>query len=398
MQPATSLVPPPRSRILSIDLLRGVVMILMALDHVRDYFHADAFLYDPLDLDKTSPLLFFTRWITHYCAPIFMLLAGTSAFLVGERKGTKALASFLFRRGLFLVIMEFTVINFGWYFNIRFTSFDFIVIWSLGMSMIALAGMVYLPKKIILAIGIVLVAGHNLLDNVHVAGRGAGAFLWSLLHEPNGFKFGSKQIFVGYPLLPWIGTIALGYSLGSLYSKTMDAAKRKKYLLWLGGGAILLFIILRYINIYGDLFPWHKQGSPLYTVLAFIRVHKYPPSLDYLLMTIGPALVFLAMAETKLNRPGKFISVYGRVPMFYYILHIYLIHLLAMIATNFCGHQWTDMIWTSWGSNPNLGGYGFSLAVVYGVWVSVILLLYPVCRWYDRYKSSHREKWWLGYL
>lgn len=398
MQPATSLVPPPRSRVLSIDLLRGVVMILMALDHVRDYFHADAFLYDPLDLDKTSPLLFFTRWITHYCAPIFMLLAGTSAFIVGERKGTKALASFLFRRGLFLVIMEFTVINFGWYFNIRFTSFDFIVIWSLGMSMIALAGMVYLPKKIILAIGIVLVAGHNLLDNVHVAGRGAGAFLWSLLHEPNGFKFGSKQIFVGYPLLPWIGTIALGYSLGSLYSKTMDAAKRKKYLLWLGGGAILLFIILRYINIYGDLFPWHKQGSPLYTVLAFIRVHKYPPSLDYLLMTIGPALVFLAMAETKLNRPGKFISVYGRVPMFYYILHIYLIHLLAMIATNFCGHQWTDMIWTSWGSNPNLGGYGFSLAVVYGVWVSVILLLYPVCRWYDRYKSSHREKWWLGYL
>ncbi len=398
MQPVSSLVPPPRSRVLSIDLLRGVVMILMALDHVRDYFHADAFLYDPLDLDKTSPLLFFTRWITHYCAPIFMLLAGTSAFLVGERKGTKALASFLFRRGLFLVIMEFTVINFGWYFNIRFTSFDFIVIWSLGMSMIALAGMVYLPKKIILAIGIVLVAGHNLLDNVHVAGRGAGAFLWSLLHEPNGFKFGSKQIFVGYPLLPWIGTIALGYSLGSLYSKTMDAAKRKKYLLWLGGGAILLFIILRYINIYGDLFPWHKQGSPLYTVLAFIRVHKYPPSLDYLLMTIGPALVFLAMAETKLNRPGKFISVYGRVPMFYYILHIYLIHLLAMIATNFCGHQWTDMIWTSWGSNPNLGGYGFSLAVVYGVWVSVILLLYPVCRWYDRYKSSHREKWWLGYL
>ena len=388
----------PKKRITSIDLLRGIVMILMALDHTRDYFHAGAFVYDPTDLTKTTIPVFVTRWITHYCAPIFMLLTGAAAFLVGDRKGTKALSKFLFTRGLFLVLMEHTVVNFGWNFNIHFSEFDFLVIWSLGVSMIALAGLVYLPKKLILAVGIILLAGHNLLDNVHVAGKGFSAFIWSVLHEPGTFSFAGKRIFVMYPLLPWIGIIALGYSLGSLYSNKVDAAQRKKTLLWLGISSIVVFVGLRFINVYGDPSHWANQSVPAFTVLSFISVTKYPPSLLYGLITLGPACIFLALFETKPGWLGKIFSVYGRVPMFYYILHIYLIHLLAMFATTLCGHKWSDMIWTDFTNNDKLNGYGFSLSIVYLVWIAVILILYPFCKWYDRYKTNHKEKWWLSYL
>ncbi len=387
-----------KTRIHSMDLLRGIVMIVMALDHTRDYFHADSFVFDPLDLKKTSVAVFLSRWITHFCAPIFMLLTGTSAFLVGERKGTKALSRFLFTRGLFLVLMEHTVVNFGWNFNIHFAEFDFLVIWSLGASMIALSAMVYLPRKIILAIGIVLVAGHNLLDNVHAEGKGLSAFIWSLLHEPGTFSFAGKTIFVMYPVIPWIGIIALGYSLGSLYSKNIDAGQRRKTLLWIGTGAILLFMVIRLVNIYGDASLWNKQHSFVYTFLSFIKVTKYPPSLLYALMTLGPALIFLALFENKPGWLGKIFIVYGRVPMFYYILHIYLIHLLAMFATRFCGHQWSDMIYDNFDNSTKLNGYGFSLGVVYLVWILVVLMLYPLCKWYDQYKTNNKEKWWLSYL
>ncbi len=388
----------PKVRITSIDLLRGIVMILMALDHTRDYFHAGAFKFDPTDLTKTTILVFLTRWITHYCAPIFMLLTGAAAFLVGERKGTKALSKFLFTRGLFLVLMEHTVINFAWNFNIHFPEFDFLVIWSLGVSMIALAGLVYLPKKLILAVGIILLAGHNLLDNVHVAGKGFNAFIWSVLHEPGTFSFAGKNIFVMYPVIPWIGIIALGYSLGSLYSNKVDDVQRKKTLLWLGIGSIVLFVGIRFINVYGDASHWSNQRDAAFTVLSFINVTKYPPSLLYGLITLGPACILLALFETKPGWLGKLISVYGRVPMFYYILHIYLIHLLAMFATTLCGHKWSDMIWTELASNDKLKGYGFSLSIVYLVWIAVIVLLYPLCKWYDKYKTNHKEKWWLSYL
>ena len=388
----------PKVRITSIDLLRGIVMILMALDHTRDYFHAGAFVFDPTDLTKTTIPVFLTRWITHYCAPIFMLLTGAAAFLVGERKGTKALSKFLFTRGLFLVLMEHTVINFAWNFNIHFPEFDFLVIWSLGVSMIALAGLVYLPKKLILAVGIILLAGHNLLDNVHVAGKGFNAFIWSVLHEPGTFSFAGKNIFVMYPVIPWIGIIALGYSLGSLYSNKVDDVQRKKTLLWLGIGSIVLFVGIRFINVYGDASHWSNQRDAAFTVLSFINVTKYPPSLLYGLITLGPACILLALFETKPGWLGKLISVYGRVPMFYYILHIYLIHLLAMFATTLCGHKWSDMIWTELASNDKLKGYGFSLSIVYLVWIAVIVLLYPLCKWYDKYKTNHKEKWWLSYL
>lgn len=389
------------SRIESIDLLRGVVMVIMALDHVRDYFHADAFLYNPADLDKTNVALFFTRWITHFCAPVFVFLAGTSAYMVGSRRGKAALSSFLLKRGIWLIVLEFTVINFAWFFNIHFSLIALTVIWALAIGMIALAGFIHLPFKFILAFGILFVAGHNMLDGIDtvVGGSGADAMLWSLLHEQGGFRFSSVFVFVGYPVIPWIGVMLLGYCFGKLYQPSYPAAERKKLLLMLGGGAIALFIVLRMVNIYGDPNGWSIQKDGVFTFLSFINVTKYPPSLLYVLVTLGPSLVFLAVAEKYTGKVAQAFISLGRVPMFYYILHLYLIHILAAIAALLTGYTLHDMVFNTWVTDsPALRGYGFSLGVVYVVWIGVVLLLYPVCKWYDTYKINHREQWWLSYL
>lgn len=373
-------------------------MVLMALDHVRDYFHADAFLYDPLDLSQTSVALFFTRWITHFCAPVFVFLAGTSAFLIGERKGKKELSIFLLKRGIWLIFLELTVVNFAWFFNIHFSLILLVVIWALGASMIVLAGLIHLPKKLILAIGLILVAGHNLLDGILVEGNGVKAVGWAILHQFQFFPYDGWNLFVGYPLLPWIGTMALGYCFGTLY--TLDASVRKKYLLQLGGAVITLFIIIRAINIYGDPSQWSVQSSPVFTFLSFINVSKYPPSLLYLLLTLGIAILFLAFAERPLGKLNQAFVTIGRVPMFYYLLHLYLIHGLGLIAAIATGFGFSSMVnfevWVT--MSESLRGYGFNLWVVYGVWILVVLALYPLCKWFDNYKSNHREKWWLSYL
>lgn len=387
-------------RVASIDLLRGAIMIIMALDHVRDYFHFSSFQYNPLDLDRTSVPIFFTRWITHYCAPIFMLLAGTAAFLSGQKKTKKQLATFLFTRGLWLVFLEMTVVNFGWNFDVHFNSIFFITIWALGISMIVLAALIYLPQKMILVIGIVLVAGHNLLDPVHVEGNSVPAFGWALLHEQNVFRWQGEIVLVGYPVIPWTGIMALGYCLGSIYVSSFDAAKRKKLLLQIGFSAIGLFTLLRAINIYGDRSHWEHQQTPVFTFLSFLNTSKYPPSLLYTLMTLGPALVFLALTENIKSSVSKVISVYGRVPMFYYLLHIYLIHLLAMLASEL----FTTYDWSKWILQEPLWfiqsfkGYGYPLAIVYLVWIIVVAGLYPLCKWYDTYKQANKNKWWLSYL
>ena len=386
------------TRIESIDLLRGLVMIIMALDHIRDYFHADAFFYEPTDLSKTNVLLFFTRWITHFCAPTFMFLSGTSAYLVGARKGRKYLSKFLFTRGLWLIFLELTVCSFAWYFDVHFTAIDFLVIWALGISMIALAGFIYLPVSAIVTIGLIMVFGHNLLDNIHVQGNGFAAFAWALIHEQNIFNYGGHTFFVGYPIIPWIGVMALGYSLGTKFTETYNPAKRKRFLMELGTVMIALFIILRLSNVYGDPHQWSEQSTTMFTFLSFLNVSKYPPSLLYLLVTLGPAILFLAFTEKTKSWFSAQIKMIGRVPMFYYLVHLYLVHLMAMAATYFCGFTWKDMILTSWVSfDPKLQGYGFSLGVVYLVWFSVIVILWFLCRWYDGYKRSHKQ-WWLSYL
>ena len=391
-----------KNRIQSIDLLRGLIIVIMALDHTRDFFHADAMIYDPTDLSKTSVVLFFTRWITHFCAPVFMFLAGTSAFLVGQRKTKKELSLFLLTRGLWLILLELTVVNFGWSFNIALPFFALITIWALGICMVALSLLIFLPFRLILFAGAIIILAHNLLDNTHVSGKGLDALFYSLLHDPrygaDGFNIFGRTIEVGYPVLSWIGVIALGYCFGYFYQAKIKVEQRKKWLAIIGFSAVVLFIIIRMINYYGDPQPWNTQPSTVFTILSFFNVTKYPPSLLYILITLGPAILFLRIAE---NPVGKWftnaIIHIGRVPMFFYLLHIYLIHLLAMFAAKISGYDWSDMI-SQVPLTPVPKGYGFSLLVVYGVWILVVLLLYPLCKWYDNYKSNHKEKWWLSYL
>lgn len=387
-------------RIESIDLLRGLIMMVMALDHVRDYFHASAFTGDPLDLKTTTPVLYFTRFITHYCAPLFMFLSGMSASLVGQRKGKNYLTRFLITRGLWLVFLELTVVCFAWFFNPTFTTQLIGVIWALGFSMIFLAGFIHLPKWLTISIGLLLVFGHNLLDGVQVDSSTASSFGWSIVHQFNFFNLGAFNVLVAYPLVPWIGVMALGYSLGSIYKMDADAQKRKRFLLSLGMISVLLFISIRFSNVYGDPSKWTEQRSGLYTFLSFLNVTKYPPSLLYVLVTIGPGLIFLALTESYNGSIARRIKTIGRVPMFYYLAHLYLIHIAALVAAVASGRSWKDMVnFNTWVTGePKLQGYGFSLGVTYVVWASLLVVLYFLCKWYDRYKSSHREKWWLSYL
>ena len=391
-----------KKRIESIDLLRGIVIVNMALDHVRDYFHAGNFLYDPTDMAQTNAPVFFTRWVTHFCAPVFVFLAGTSVFLIGERKTKKELAFFLLKRGLWLVLLEVTIVNFAWGFNAASSIFRLQVIWVLGLGMVVMSAIIYLPPKIILATGLLILFGHNLFDNIHATGNSFPDFLWGLLHERKRFTISEGHLIgTGYPLIPWLSIMMLGYCFGALYKKGMDAAFRKKYLLIIGGAATALFILIRGINMYGDMKSWQVQPSFIMSICSFLNVTKYPPSLLYTLMTLGPALIILMLLEKPLNIFGKIIIVIGRVPLFFYLIHLYLIHLLAIVAVVISGRPWTDMIFIT-GINakdaPWLKGFGYSLAGTYLVWIAVLLLLYPLCKWYDDHKTNHKEKWWLSYL
>ena len=389
-----------RKRIESIDLLRGIVMIIMALDHVRDYFHYDAFLYDPTDLSQTTGFLFFTRFITHYCAPVFVFLAGISAYLYGIGKSKMELARYLLSRGIWLVLVELVFISLAQTFNPSYPRFNLQVIWAIGICMIVLSALIFLKRQWILAIAIMLIGGHNFLDNVHVTGNGTKAFLWSLLHKPHEFVFGNLKVFVHYPVVPWIGIIAMGFYFGSLYNSLYNAEKRKKILLSVGVAVLILFSFLRAFNIYGDAAHWSIQKNFLFSLLSFINVTKYPPSLLYVFITLGPAMIFLGLAEKPLNSFKEKIVLFGKVPFFYYIIHLFLIHLLAVIGAMLTGYKWTDMILTTRLSEaPALKGYGFNLLTVYGVWIAVILLLFPMCKWFASYKKKHQaDKWWLSYL
>jgi uncharacterized membrane protein len=381
-------------RVQSIDLLRGTVIIIMALDHVRDYFHGAAFIFDPTDLSKTDGVMFFTRWITHFCAPVFTFLAGTSAYLSGVQKTKKQLSSFLFTRGLWLVVAEIFIITFGWLFNPVFPVFILQVIWALGISMMVLAALVWLPVSAILTIGLILIAGHNLLDYVQ-----GSTDIYNILHRQAPLSIGPANFFVGYPILPWIGIMCTGYAFGQLYLTSFDAARRKKWLIGIGLGAIALFVVIRFINSYGDPRPWSEQATPFFTFLSFLNTTKYPPSLLYTLMTLGPALLFLAFTEKPLNAFTQKLVVLGRVPMFFYIIHIYFIHLLGIIAIVLSGQPWHDMVLHTWvTANEQLRGYGYPLWVVYVLWLVVMVVLYPLCRKYDAYKKANRQQWWLSYV
>lgn len=395
----SSIAPQPISqskaaRLESVDLLRGGVMIIMALDHVRDY--VSGFLFSPLDLNHTTLALFFTRWITHFCAPLFMFLAGTGAYLsLGRGKSTHDLSRFLLSRGLFLIIAEQTLMRFGWHFTMRAPLWSG-VLFAIGFSMVALAGLIYLPRAMMIGISLAMVLLHNSLDQFHAAFLGNARWIWGMLHEPGFYGHypdGRIVLRVLYPVIPWVGVMALGYAFGPVFK--LDQARRRRVLYALGLSLIVAFIALRWVNVYGNLMPRVSYDSPLLTALSFLDCTKYPPSLDYLLMTLGPGIALLPLLERAGGRVAQWVLVYGRVPMFYYVLHIYLAHAVG-VALALIAHKpvpWTAP--TLWIAFP--AGFGFSLGVVYSVWIFVVVALYPACRRWAELKSR-RKDWWLGYI
>jgi uncharacterized membrane protein len=390
-------------RIESIDVLRGVVMVIMALDHVRDGVHAGAFLDDPLNLATTTPALYFTRWITHFCAPVFIFLSGTSIYLQSLRKTKKELSIFILKRGLWLIVAEFTIIAFAWTFNPFFNFIPLQVIWAIGISMVILSFVIRLPFKVILTLGLLIVVAHNLLDIPESAEGFKPGFWWDLFHHghfsmyayaPNHFAV------IVYPFVPWTGLMMLGYCFGKFFSPAYTPEERRKIFIALGIGLLLFFAVLRYANVYGDPHPWTVQKSGLYTFLSFINVHKYPGSLLYMCLTIGIPMLFLAWIEKVKNSFANIMVVYGRTAFFYYIAHLYLIHIIYTILFFARGHSMQDAI-ASMQNLPFLfviPGEGYGLWIVYLVWIAVAVLLYPLCKWYDKYKTQHKEKWWLSYL
>ena len=401
-------------RLISVDLLRGVVMILMALDHTRDFFsYARS---QPEDVVHTTLALFMTRWVTHFCAPVFFFLAGTGAFLSGTRKSPKEISDFLWKRGLLLVVLEETLITFCWTFFPVFPGVSALVIWALGWSMIFLALLLrWLPVRAIAAVGLGIIAAHNLFDRIQPQQFGKLGFLWNVLHGP-GFQpfttFHGIPIIgiVLYPLVPWIGVMAAGYAFGAILKK--PASERCRWILGLGAGCVLLFVILRAGHLYGNpplgqpsLAPsngdFSVQATVAQSVIAFVNVQKYPPSLQFLLMTLGPALILLALLdgvtlESARGWFGRAVLVYGRVPMFYYVLHLLLIHVSAVVVA-IAVHQPATWLLKGGIFNNLPPGYGHGLPFIYWTWAAVVGILYFPCKWFAAVKAR-RKDWWLSYM
>jgi len=388
-----------QKRIDSIDVLRGIAMILMALDHSRDYIHLAT--DDPLNLATTTPFLFFTRWVTHFCAPIFVFLSGTSIYLQSLRKTKKELSAFVIKRGLWLIFAEVAINTLFWTFNPFYNFINIQVLWAIGISMVILGLLIRLPFKFILILGILIVFGHNLLDIPESAKDFKPGVLWTILHKGGGYFYAKNYfVLILYPFVPWTGLMLLGYCTGIFFSPAYTEAARRKIFLRTGLGLLAFFILIRFINVYGNPEPWGTQKNWLFTILSFIDIHKYPPSLIYMCVTIGFAFLFLALIERIKNGFTDTVRVFGRTAFFYYLLHVFLIHAVAGVLFFTRGHNMHDAMNAMY-QNPFLfivQGEGYGLPVVYAVWIGVLVILYPLCKWYDKYKTNHKEKWWLSYL
>lgn len=377
------------SRLFSLDALRGLVMIIMALDHVRDFVSNSAMIFPPEDLTRTTPLLFFTRWITHFCAPVFMFAAGMGAFLYAQRN--PAISRFLFTRGLWLIVLELTVMRVSFYFSLS-PAYPvlLVVFWALGACMIALAALCKLPLRALAVISVLTIVLHNLFDGVR------GGALWTILHRQGAFPLGPSLVVVAYPLIPWIAVMSAGYCFGQIFLLTPQ--QRRSILLRTGSALTLAFLVLRAINIYGDPSRWSPK---LFPVLSFLNCTKYPPSLDFLLMTLGPAMLCLAWFDGRSWTVTNPLIVFGRVPLFYFIVHFYAAHAIASVMAAIRYGRASLMF----GPMPNMGGprkmfppdFGFDLWVVYLAWALLVIAMYPLCRWFAGVKARRRD-WWLSYL
>lgn len=387
----------PAYRIASIDILRGLVMIIMALDHTRDFFHITAMTADPLNPATTTVALFFTRWITHFCAPVFVFLSGLSAYLSSQKKPRKEASVFLAKRGLWLVLAEVTIVTFGLTFNPFFNFILLQVIWAIGCSMILLSLLMRISYRTVLIAGILLFFGHNAIDYAQLPTAGIGGVLWTTLLTARGAIVplgGGHFLMILYAILPWTGVMLMGYSIGPWFAKEFPAEKRKRLLLMSGGLLILLFIALRLARGYGDPGAW-VPGE--YSFFSFLNTSKYPPSLQFCCMTLGPAMIILALMENIRSGWTRFVSVYGRVPFFYFVLHFYILHVLLAIVFFASGHTAAQII------DPNVPfafrpvAFGYSLPVIYIIWITLVAFLYYPCKWFNHYKIN-RPYWWLKYI
>ena len=378
-------------------------MIIMALDHVRDFIHAGAMTFSPEDLARTTPAVFLTRWVTHICAPTFFLLAGFGAFFRVQRTGSTAQVSrFLLTRGLWLILIELTVMRLA--MNFTFSSaypLLLLILWALGLAMIALAALIHLPVRVLAVVSLVIIASHNLLDGIQARQFGDYAPLWNVLHQQGVFRLAGMIVVVAYPVLPWIGVMAAGFCAGELF--WLEPARRRRALVTIGVAGLALFAVLRLLNGYGDPAPWSTQSTAPMTVVSFLRVTKYPPSLDFLLMTLGPAFLALAALDGRALSSTNPLVAIGRVPLFYYVLHFWVIHAVA-----------SAMAWFRYGADsfaflfhplPSMGGprplfpadFGDPLWVAYTVWIAIVAAMYPLCLWFSRLRARRRE-WWFSYL
>jgi uncharacterized membrane protein len=387
--PAVAAPAPVRRRLDHVDLLRGLVMVIMVLDHVRAYFTNAHF--DPTDLTRTDLALFGTRWITHFCAPVFVFLAGASAWIAGTRRTPGELTRFLLTRGLWLLFLEFTVITFGWYFTTELALGAIAqVIWAIGASMIVLAGLIRLPRMAVAGFGAALVLGHNLFDGLAPDQFGALADVWRVLHVRGQLEV--APVLMLYPLVPWVGVMALGYAAGPwIFARDARAGRR---LAVAGAVLVVAFILLRALDGYGDHAHRAHEGGVALLFMSFLNTTKYPPSLLYLLMTLGPALVALAAFRRARGPLADVFVTFGRVPFLFYVAHLYLVHSLAVAAGELQGFP-ASAIRTAFPLLPE--GYGFGLPVVYAIWLGVVALLYPICRRYAEVKARSRA-WYLSYL
>ena len=402
-KPAEATKPRPRYlgrsyRVESIDVLRGLLMILMALDHTRDYFSSAT--VDPTDPFHSWPALFITRWVTHLCAPGFILLAGASVYLQRQRKSAATLTRALILRGLWLIFLEITVVSFGWSFAFGMPILQ--VIWVIGVCMIVLAGLQWLPIPAVGLFGVIIVLGHNLLDSIHASALGNWSDAWHIFHERGFLTFHAHPVVLyGYPIIPWIGVMALGYCFGAVVTQTPERRQRISALL--GAASFGVFVLLRLTHSYGDPGPGFEHlNTTARTMMSFFSVQKYPPSLHYLLATLGIVLLLFSIFDgvskhARMPRLRGFLDVYGRVPFFFYILHIFVIHTLALVVAAATIPTWRfwitpDVVFTS-----HLAGWGYSLPIVYVVCIGVVLALYPACAWFSRLKDRSPD-WWLAYL
>lgn len=379
---------PLRQRLLSIDALRGLVILFMLLDHVRETFLLHRQVSDPMSIDSTEPALFVSRTLAHLCAPVFVLLTGLSAWLYGQKyQGRRDVSAFLFKRGLFLVVLEFTLVNFAWTFQLPPSVIYMQVIWAIGISMIALAALIWLPRALLIALALVIIAGHNLLDGVHFTPGSAWHIPWTILHERSWIEVSEHlRLRTTYPVLPWIGVIALGYGLGPWFAKATQPLVRQRYLLIAGVGALVSFVLLRAANGYGEQ-PWHAYDSGVLTVMSFFNITKYPPSLLFLTLTLGIGLLLLlAFERAGQQRWIGVLAVFGAAPMFFYLLHLYVLKVLYVACVAWLG--------------LNHGSY-FGFDSVGAVWLTALLLplaLYPPVHWFAGLKARRRDIVWLKYL